>query len=363
MKKLAVMLTLVLLAGPAFAGAGALKLSLWGRAAVAVPNNIDDVKGLEIGIGSAADTFQGVQFDLLFAQTREDMKGLSHALVTFSNEMTGLQGGHSGTEIDKGRGNANVLLARVLSALHGEVHYRIVSLEGGEKDNAIPTWSRAELLVPFEKTYKLEEICAVCGEELKKEYALTDPELQVQFQYGNETGGDAFDEKSTETSLALLLALPNGVQAMSKDIPGLVETSLNLGIMRTDEKGLALSYALRSSVEAEKKHLTGKIKILTEYMGGIAETGGIYPAWEYRRDSGLREDMVRIYEKMFGKKPEIQVIHAGLECGILAAKIPNLDCVSMGPEIQDIHTAEERMSISSVRRMWEYILEIVKTKR
>lgn len=277
--------------------------------------------------------------------------------------LTGLQGGHSGTEIDKGRGNANVLLARVLSALQGEVHYRIVSLEGGEKDNAIPTWSRAELLVPFEKTYKLEEICAVCGEELKKEYALTDPELQVQFQYGNETGGDAFDEKSTETSLAFLLALPNGVQAMSKDIPGLVETSLNLGIMRTDEKGLALSYALRSSVEAEKKHLTGKIKILTEYMGGIAETGGIYPAWEYRRDSGLREDMVRIYEKMFRKKPEIQVIHAGLECGILAAKIPNLDCVSMGPEIRDIHTAEERMSISSVRRMWEYILEIVKTKR
>ena len=157
--------------------------------------------------------------------------------------LTGLQGGHSGTEIDKGRGNANVLLARVLSALQGEVHYRIVSLEGGEKDNAIPTWSRAELLVPFEKTYKLEEICAVCGEELKKEYALTDPEPQVQSQYGNETGGDAFDEKSTENSLALLRALPNGAQATSKQNTALVATTVTLAIRRPGDKGWSLSEA------------------------------------------------------------------------------------------------------------------------
>ena len=277
--------------------------------------------------------------------------------------LEGLQGGHSGTEIHKGRGNANRLLAEALGTLCETVDCRIVSLEGGEKDNAIPVRAQAVLLIPEQQREAADELCAARAQRLETELSAAEPSLRLRLEWEGAWEADAFCKESQERALALILALPDGVQAMSREIPGLVETSLNLGIVRTREDEIRLSYALRSSVEAAKERLTGRMKFLTEYLGGSMEVSGVYPAWEYRRDSRLREDMVRIYEEMFGRKPEVQAIHAGLECGILASRIPDLDCVSMGPDILDIHTTKERMSIPSVERMWRYILEVVKTKR
>lgn len=149
---------------------------------------------------------------------------------------------------------------------------------------------------------------------------------------------------------------------MSADIEGLVETSLNLGVLSLTSEQLSLRYAVRSSVGTAKEFLKDKIAHFVSYVGGTIICKGDYPAWEYKKDSVLREDMVRIYREMYGKEPVIQAIHAGLECGILAGKLEGLDAVSIGPDMIGIHTTEEKLSISSTKRVWEYILEVIKCK-
>ena len=178
---------------------------------------------------------------------------------------------------------------------------------------------------------------------------------------GEETAA-AMTAESAAKVRALLIRIPNGVVRMNPDIPTLVQTSLNVGIMTCEDSLLNLQYTVRSSVGDEKEKLIQEITTIAEEEGASIERNGEYPAWEYQKDSPLRAKMMRIYEEMFGKIPTVEVIHAGLECGILSTKIPNLDCVSIGPNIYEIHTTEEHMSISSVQRMWNYLVEIVKTK-
>lgn len=282
--------------------------------------------------------------------------------IIASLKVTGLQGGHSGVEIDKGRGNANMLLVRVLAGLRNCADYELVSMSGGQKDNAIPRESQAELLFSASAVEQAQVYCSELDTVLKKEYEATDAGVAVVFEILDEKEEEVLSSESQQKALALVLALPNGIQSMSGDIEGLVETSLNLGIMEMVKEELKLHYAVRSSVGTAKDWLTDEIGFLTGTFGGSVKLQGVYPAWEYRRDSRLREDMVRIYEAMFGVTPKVEAIHAGLECGILASKIPDLDCVSTGPDILDVHTTEERISISSVERMWNYILEILKRK-
>lgn len=149
---------------------------------------------------------------------------------------------------------------------------------------------------------------------------------------------------------------------MSSDIKGLVKTSLNLGILELTEKELNLEYAVRSSVGSERKFLEQRLRVILEVFGGSVKVEAEYPAWEYRADSPFREDVVRIYEKLYGKKPRVEAIHAGLECGILAGKLPGLDGVSIGPDMWDIHTTEERLSISSTKRVYEFVLELLRCR-
>ena len=160
----------------------------------------------------------------------------------------------------------------------------------------------------------------------------------------------------------VMLTLPNGVQANSADVPGLVETSLNMGVLKTGEKEVSMHFSVRSSVESSKENLIRKIYTIVGFAGGHCDTAGTYPGWAFRKDSRLREKMVAIYEEMYGKTPEIQAIHAGLECGLLSAKISDLDCVSIGPDMRDIHTTEEKLSISSTKRVWEFVVEVVSRK-
>ena len=167
---------------------------------------------------------------------------------------------------------------------------------------------------------------------------------------------------STKRVILLLEALPNGIQTMSADVKGLVETSLNLGVLKLDANELSLSYAVRSSISSAKDALLDKMAYLTEGLGGIAERSGDYPAWEYKRDSAFREKLAAVYERMYGKPPVVQAIHAGLECGLLVGKLPELDCISIGPDMKDVHTTEETLSISSTKRVWEFIVEVLKDK-
>ena len=289
---------------------------------------------------------------------REKVTGIFATL-----KVDGLKGGHSGTEINKGRANANQLLGQVLMALAEKVPYHLVTLAGGLKDNAITRESDAQLVFASrEAAAEAETVVAEQAERFRKVYQETDAGVTVALTVGEEGTADAMTAESAGKVRALLTRIPNGVVRMNPDIPTLVQTSLNVGIMTCEDAVLNLQYAVRSSVGEEKEELIQKIITIAEEEGASIEWNGEYQAWEYRKDSPLREKMQKIYEEMFGKTPSVEVIHAGLECGILSTKIPNLDCVSIGPNIYGIHTTEEHMSIASVQRMWKYLVEIVKTK-
>lgn len=276
----------------------------------------------------------------------------------------GLLGGHSGIEIDKGRANACKLLGRTLYALKKEFSFLLCSVQGGLKDNAIPREATATLLIRDDvDTQKILARTAALEQAYQREYRLTDDGVQLSLILSETEEMDAMTPESSRNVIAALVNLPNGIQRMSYDIEGLVQTSLNLGILNTSEKEVTYSYAVRSSVETEKMALAEQIQCLTEILGGTVENSGAYPAWEYRQDSPLRELMVAVFEEQYGKKPVIQAIHAGVECGLFAGSIPDLDCVSFGPDMKDIHTPKETLDVGSTQRTWNYILEILKRLR
>ena len=273
--------------------------------------------------------------------------------------ISGLQGGHSGTEIHKGRANANMLLGRVLQAMAAAADLRIVAADGGLKDNAIPIQSAAWVLAADAQAARAaaEEMARILADE----YRVTDPGVTVTVTDGGD--GEAMDEASTKKVLCMLTCLPNGVQVMSADIAGLVQTSLNLGILATEEAEVQASFCLRSSVESQKEMLKARLGCLMEQLGGSVEFFGEYSGWEYLADSPLRERMVEVFTEQYGKAPQIEAIHAGVECGIFSGKLPGLDCVSCGPDLLEIHTPRERMSISSVQRVWAFVLEVLRRSK
>ncbi len=298
---------------------------------------------------------------------RQETEGFCAKLV-----VTGLQGGHSGVEIHKGRANANQLMGRALYEL-GRLTgtdipkapaFRIVSVSGGLKDNAIPRAAEAELVLCVssrDEVRQLQEKIDELSEICQREFSRTDPNVRLELEAAGEISSvSAMTADGTGKVIAALVSLPGGVQRMSADIEGLVQTSLNLGKLVTDEEKVLFSFAVRSSVETEKQELVSRMRCLMEILGGTVACRGDYPAWEYRQDSPLRDLMVQVFQEQYGRKPEIQAIHAGLECGLFAGKLPGLDCVSFGPDMKDIHTPKETMDAESVRRTWEYTLEVLK---
>lgn len=261
----------------------------------------------------------------------------------------GLKGGHSGIEIDKGRLNANIVLGKVLNEL-GDIN--LAEIFGGLKDNAIP---RSAYAVVCSKT----DITAL-AQELSKAFAVQeDDELTVKIEKIN-YNGKCFNKEATNNVVSFLNKTPNGVISFSKNIEGLVETSLNLGVLKTLENCISFSFAVRSSKESEKSKLLEAVLATSTLCGGKVKTHSFYPAWEYRENSPIRDNMKKVYFDMYGKEPEITVIHAGLECGILGEKIEDLDAISFGPNVFDVHTTEERLSISSTKRSYEYLCNVLK---
>ena len=268
----------------------------------------------------------------------------------------GLVGGHSGTEIDKGRGNGVQLMGRVLASVAEETELRLVEVCGGLKDNAIPTGAQALISANAEVT---AEVCRRMTQSLREEYRVTDPDVEVTVEPA-ETAMLPMDAVSTRRAVCLLVCHPNGVQVMSADIPGLVQTSLNMGILTTGETAVHLSSSVRSSVESQKQMLLQRIACLTAELGGETSTRGEYPGWAYLPDSPLRDLMVEVFTDQYGYEPKVEAIHAGLECGLFSAKLPGLDCVSFGPDLKEIHTFREKMSISSVQRVWKMLVELLR---
>lgn len=291
-------------------------------------------------------------------------------------EVGGLAGGHSGTEIIRHSANACKVIGSVLHGLWAmDCPFMMMDLEGGTKDNAIPIYAKALIAVSKERKDQIKANIDKLHEDFRKQYGATDPDGYVKCSEVEPADRNdmqsclqntkkeilLFSKERTRQIIDFLCEVPNGVQSMCREMPELPQTSLNLGIMKGEADGIHFDFSLRSSVSAEKKELCDKVCEIIDKYEGTYEVGGDYPAWEYKADSALREHLVRVYEKQYGKLPEVLSIHAGLECGILASKKPGLDCVSVGPDILDIHTTRERLSISSVQRVWKFLVEALET--
>ena len=326
--------------------------------------NVDsDAEGI-LTVGCAG----GVRSDIAMPVSYEE----NRYPKAYRVRLYGFKGGHSGIEIDKGRANA----IKVFAELHNCIFdMRIAEMSGGNADNAIPRECGAiicagedypeKLKVMLEKRRGMLAVMPdVPFNELKemdkngKTLAELEPDVNIEI-CEVEPPKMALDEGSTEQLIALLVSLPSGVMAMSKALPDLVETSLNMGMFSLGERA-CVSFSVRSAVGEEKKRLCKRLhEIADKYNADYSERGA-YPAWEYREDSHLRDVMVDVYKRMYGNSPKVVTIHAGLECGLFAEKLEGLDCVPIGPDNYDIHTTEERLSISSSVRVWEYIKEILK---
>ena len=273
----------------------------------------------------------------------------------------GLKGGHSGVEINKGRANGAVLMGRTLQELNLKLGIRLISVNSGLKDNAIPVDAEAVFVTDdAADASRVNGIVKDFAKQLQAEYAVTDATIYIQEQTEKIDRAILFEKNFSEKMILILTCFPNGIQKMSADIEGLVQTSLNIGIVKTTDAAFEVSFCVRSSMASEKEMLNRRLQALIEQLGGHLEISGVYPGWEYKQDSRLRELMTEIFRERYGHEPKIEAIHAGVECGMFAGKIEGLDCVSFGPDLKQIHTVRETMSISSVARVYAFVVEILR---
>lgn len=280
-----------------------------------------------------------------------------------SVRVSGLQGGHSGMDIDKELGNSNKIIGRVLYTVSRKFDIFLRDISGGLKDNAIPRESEA---IVYVKNNELDDFVNEIGDlekTIKHEFIFSDAGLKISAERTVLTDRRVFSEEMSGKIISALILIPNGPLNMSAAIQGLVETSNNLGIVRTDFGRIFFTNAVRSSVVSRKYNVVGQLNSLAELLGGRFSVYNEYPAWEYNPDSKIRELFVETYREMYSKEPVVTAIHAGLECGIFAEKMKGIDLISFGPNIYGAHTPDEKLSISSVRNVWEFLLNVLKKLR
>lgn len=262
----------------------------------------------------------------------------------------GLLGGHSGMEIIKQRGNAVQLLGRALKEI-GDV--TLSEISGGAKHNAIPRDAKA---VFTSKSIDQDKVKALVMETFAHEY----PEDPMECEIKEVEISRLMDEKTSEALINYLVTMPDGVQTMMKSMENMVESSLNSGVLEMDGDKVVITHAVRSSSPSRKEELATRVSTLAQILGAKAEQFSDYPEWEYDPDSKLKDTSLAVYKKVTGKEPEVKAIHAGLECGLLKKKMPNVDMISFGPDMADVHTPNEHLSIESVERTWDFMVELLK---
>lgn len=277
--------------------------------------------------------------------------------------ISGLKGGHSGMDIIKERGNSNKILGRVLKGLVREVKFNLVSLNGGSKNNAIPREAEAIIAVNPNDENTAIEVINNWNNIIENELRAQDPGLKIEASITDIKTCKEFTDESTKKVVDLLYIYPNGINTKSTEIEGLVESSTNLGVLTTKDGVVEFDSAIRSSIPSLKEEIVLRSKTIVELLGGKFETTSDYPGWEYDPNSKVRDICQKVHKDMYGKEAKIVAIHAGVECGLFNEKLGNLDMISFGPNLYDVHTPDEHMSISSVKNCYEYLLGILKEIR
>lgn len=311
--------------------------------------NLDSEEEEQITAGCAG----GVRADVCFDLPRVDRE---EGEICLKISIKGLAGGHSGTDINSGKSNANVLMGRLLGSIYEKTKFRLISLTGGGKDNAIARECFAKVAVKDDKRAALDALYE--SSSIKKELAADDKGFTVNIDITGEDLRPTTTE-TTERILAFLACARTGVLKMSNDIKGLVEFSRNLGVINTYDDKLELIFSARSSLEAQLDLSVREMNSLSALAGADCRHYSRYPGWEYRPESPLRDKYIATYKKLYGKEPSVGVIHAGLECGILSSKMPDLDIISIGPDAYDIHSPDEHLDIASTERIWKALLKLV----
>ena len=297
----------------------------------------------------------GMRADCLLPGKPETAAGMDGYTVTIA----GLKGGHSGGDIHLGRGNANQLMGRVLySAMERFRGLRLAAVSGGQFDNVICSRCDATVALPAGHGADFEAFIREFDATLKNEYAGCDDGVTVSCEAA--AADTAVSAETTSVMLHTLLALPQGVQAMNVDFPGLVQTSLNLGVLRLAEDGLHITFSIRSCIASQKEMLAQRVHAIVEFAGGSVTERGKYPGWQYVRQSHFRDTVLEAYHDITGKDGIIEATHGGLECGLFIEKIPGLDAISMGPEMHDVHSVRERLNAASTERTYELLCEALK---
>jgi len=289
-----------------------------------------------------------------------DFENAPAQTVAVQLKVTGLKGGHSGLEIDKGRGNAIKIINRVLIELE-ELGARLSSMEGGNKRNAIPRECTAVLFVPKKNLEKIRAAVEACNKTMKAEISSVDSDLQISLEgMPSMKKGKVIKKAQQKKLCTTIAALPHGVTKMSADIPGLVETSTNVAVINTTKKAFVLATSQRSSVKSELEEIVQTVASVLDLGGADAETSDGYPGWKPNLDSAILKLAKSSYKSLYGKDPHVKAIHAGLECGIIGEKFPGMDMVSFGPTMEGVHSPDERIHIDTVERFWKFLLEILK---
>lgn len=326
-------------------GASALDMSLLsGKIMINIDSEEDDV----LTVSCAG----GLDFTTSAKPETKISDGTALSLI-----VKGLAGGHSGVEIDKGRINSNILAGRILNELKKSTHFDIISIFGGDKVNAIPL--RTEIAVITNDVERFKAETEAIFEVIKKEISSREPGFNIEIAEISEKCNTALSDSIQEKLIFILNLVPNGIIEMSREIDGLVETSLNLGIFKADKNGVFVTHALRSNKSSAIYALADRLSLLYNSLDFENKTGGYYPPWEFKENSALQDAYRDAYSSVNGTPVKVEAIHAGLECAVFADKIKDLDCIAIGPTLFDVHTVSERMQISSVEKIYKTVTKLL----
>jgi dipeptidase D len=314
--------------------------------------NLDSEDEGELYIGCAG----GIDTSATFQYKTVNVVGATSA---FKLEVKGLKGGHSGLDIHLGRGNANKIISRIMWQAHKDLQMQISSIDGGSLRNAIPREASALIVVPMENKDNFEKLVAELNKTIKNELKNTEPNLTISL-LETQVPENVIDSLVTSKMLAGVYGCPNGVIRMTDDMPGVVETSTNLAIIKSDGEKIEIHTLQRSAVDSAKEDLCNMIRSIFELAGADVVHSGSYPGWKPNMRSPILNTMKKVYHTKYGKTPHVKVIHAGLECGIIGGVFPNLDMISFGPTIRNPHSPDEMVNIETVGLFWGYLTETLK---